>query len=93
MYYQHYYHSLRLRFRHVNTIKDFWILPTALTLQLYKPEAQAKVFVYYQHYYYSLRLRFRHVNTIKEFLRLRFRLVNYLFVTVVLVRLVLPRHT
>jgi hypothetical protein len=63
----------------VNTIKDFWILPTALTLQLYKPEAQAKVFVYYQHYYHSLRLRFK--------------LVNYLFVTVVLVRLVLPGHT
>jgi len=67
VYYQHYYHSLRLRFRLVNTIKDFWILPTALTLQLYKPEAQAKVFVYYQHYYHSLRLRFRLVNTIKDF--------------------------
>jgi hypothetical protein len=79
VYYQHYYYSLRLRFRLVNTIKDFWILPTALTLQLYKPEAQAKVFVYYQHYYHSLRLRFK--------------LVNYLFVTVVLVRLVLPGHT
>ena len=34
MYYQHYYHSLRLRFRLVNTIKDFWILPfRSLALQ------------------------------------------------------------
>ena len=49
--------------------------------------------MYYQHYYHSVRFRFRLVNTIKEFLRLRFRLVNYLFVNVVLVRLVLPSHT
>ena len=52
-----------------------------------------RIIVYYQHYYHSLRLRFRLVISSKDFLRLRFRLVNYLFVAVVLVRLVLPRHT